>query len=156
MKSTNPKLRDKLRGVALVETVVVTPILLFLILATAEVTNAFVDHNTLSKSVRNAARYLASNSTLGTTGIVLVTVKASNETRNLAVYGNTAGTGVPVLSGFAVGDVQISDLGNNNVQVTATYPYTGLLGGTLPNFGLGGSSLDLTMNLQATVTMRAL
>lgn len=155
MKSTYLKPQNRLSGAALVETVVVTPILLFLILATAEVTNAFVDHNTLSKSVRSAARYLASNSVLGTTGIVVVTAKASTEARNLAVYGNTAGTGVPVLTGFTVGDVQISDLGNNNVQVSATYPYTGLLGGTLPSFGLGGS-VDLTMNLEATVTMRAL
>lgn len=155
MKATNSKLRERLRGAALVETVIVTPLLLFVILVTAEVTNAFVDHNTLSKSVRNAARYLASNSILGTTGNVVLTVKASNEAQNLAVFGNTAGTGVPILSGLAVGNVQISDLGNNNVQVTATYPYTGLLGGTLPDFGLGGS-LDLTMNLQATVTMRAL
>ena len=151
----NIKLRSRQRAAAVVETVVVSPLLLFLILLTAEVTNAFVDHNTLTKSTRNAARYVASNAALGTTGVVLLTATVVGETQNLAAFGNTAGTGTPVLPGLAPGNVQVLDIGNNRVQVTATYPYTGLLGGTLPAFGFGGDP-SLVMNLQATVTMRAL
>jgi Flp pilus assembly protein TadG len=139
----------------MVEAVVAAPLLLFLILATAEVTNAFVDHNTLSKTVRNAARYLAGKAILGTTGNVLLTAQLLTETQNLAVYGNAAGTGSPVVSGLTASGVQVVDLGNNNIQVTASYPYTGLMGGALPAFGFG-ADINLSVTLQATVTMRAL
>lgn len=149
------RLKLRQRGAALVETVVISPLLLFLIVLTAEVTNAFVDHNTLTKSARNAARYLASNAALGTTGTVVLTATVVGETRNLVVYGNTAGAGASILPGLAPGNVQVLDIGNDRVQVTATYAYTGLLGGTLPAFGYGGDP-GLAMNLQATVTMRAL
>lgn len=142
-------------GAALVETVVVTPLLLFIILATAEITNAFVDHNTLSKAVRNGARYLASNAIIGTTGVVSLTVPVIASTQNLVVFGNVAGSGTPVLPGLAAANIQVSDLGNNNVQVTANYAYTGLLGGTLPSLGIGPDT-SLVMNLQASVSMRAL
>ena len=139
----------------MVEADIAAPQLLFLIIATAEITYAFVDHNTLSKSVRNAARYFAGKAILGTTGQVLLTAQLLTETQNLAVYGNVAATGSPVVSGLTVGGVQIVDLGSNNIQVTASYPYTGLMGGALPAFGFGGD-INLAMTLQATVTMRAL
>lgn len=147
--------RRRQRGAVLVETVAVSPLLLFLILLTAEVTNAFVDHNVLTKAARNGVRYLAGNAILGTTGVVLLTPDVTNETRNLVVFGNTAGTGSPVLPGLNVGNVQVVDLGGNNVQLTVTYSYTGLLGGSLPAFGYGNDS-NLGMNLQASVAMRAL
>ena len=143
------------RGAALVETVVISPLLLFLILLTAEITHAFVDHNTLSKSARHASRYLAANAALGTTGTVMLTAQVVNDTRNLLVYGNIAGTGNSILPGLVPGNVQVLDVGTNHVQVTATYAYTGLLGGTLPSLGFCADP-GLSMNLQATVTMRAL
>ena len=143
------------RGVAMVETIVVTPLLLFLILLTAEITNAFVEHNTLSKATRSAARYLAANAALGTTGIVVLSGDLTTEARNLVVFGNVAGSGTPILNGLTTGSVDIVDLGGRNIQVTASFPYSGLLGGTLPAFGLGGD-LSTVLNLQATVAMRAL
>ena len=148
-------LRKNQRGAAMVETIIVAPLLLFLVLLTAEITNAFVDHNTLSKATRNGARYLAANAALGTTGIVVLRPELLTETRNLVVYGNVAGSGSAVLNGLTPANVQILDLGGNNVQVTASYGYSGLLGGTLPSVGYGGDS-SLAMNLQATVSMRAL
>lgn len=143
------------RGLAIVETVVVTPLLLFLILATAEITNAFVDHNTVTKSVRGSARHVASNALLGTTGRVLLTPALITEARNLVIYGNVVGSGTPRVTGLDSAVVQVVDLGNNNVQVTASYPYTGILGATLPALGLG-SDLALSMMLEATVSMKAL
>ena len=143
------------RGAAMVETVIVAPLMLFLVLLTAEVTNAFVDHNTLSKATRNGARYLAANAALGTTGIVVLRPEVLTAARNLVVYGNVAGSGNAVLDGLTTANVQILDLGGNNVQLTASYAYSGLLGGTLPSFGYG-SDTGLAMNLQATVSMRAL
>jgi Flp pilus assembly protein TadG len=64
------KTQQQQRGAVLAETAVVLPLLIFLVLLTAEITNAFVDHNTLTKAVRNGARHVASNAVLGTTGVV--------------------------------------------------------------------------------------
>jgi Flp pilus assembly protein TadG len=147
--------RHRQRGTAVVETIVATPVLLFLVLIGAEITNAFVDHNTLTKSARHAVRYLAENAVQGTTTVVSLDADLVAETRNLLVFGNTAGAGAPILPGLAVGSVQVLDLGGNNVQVTITYPYNGILGNTLPAFGFGADG-DLGFNLQATATMRAL
>lgn len=137
------------------ETLVVSPLLLLLLVGTAEVTNAFVEHNALTKATRNAARYLSANAILGTTGVVQISDQLAAATRRLATYGNLAGAGSPVLPGLSVTNIAVLDLGNNNVQVSITYPYTGLLGGTLPGFGIGASS-SLNVSLQATVIMRAL
>lgn len=155
MMTLNLNTVSRQRGVALVETVIMTPLLLFLILLTAEVTHAFVDHNTLSKSARNGARYLASNAALGTTGVIVLTAQKVSDTRNLVVFGNAAGTGSPILPGLTTGNVQVTDIGNKRVQVTATYPYSGILGDVLPTLGIG-ADINLVMNLQATVSMRAL
>jgi len=133
----------------------VTPILLFVMLATAEVTRTFVDHNTLTKAVRNGARYVSANAYQGTTGTVSVSAGLAAETSNLVVYGNIAGAGTPVLVGLTAADVTVTYIGANNVQVTASHPISGMLGPALSSFG-AGADVNLVHNLQATVTMRAL
>ena len=143
------------RGAVLAEMALVTPILLLMLLATAEVTRAFVDHNTLTKAVRSGARYVAANAFQGTTGVVFVGVALRAETQNLIVYGNIAGTGAPVLPGLIPADITITDVGANNVQVSAAHTISGLLGPVLRSFH-GGSDMNMVHNLQATVTMRAL
>lgn len=143
------------RGAVLAEMALVTPILLLMMLATAEVTRAFVDHNTLTKAVRNGARYVAANAFQGTTGVVFVGAALRAETQNLIVYGNIAGTGAPVLPGLTPADITITDIGANNVQVSAAHAISGLLGPVLRSFH-GGSDMNMVHNLQATVTMRAL
>lgn len=143
------------RGAVLAEMALVTPILLLLMLATAEVTRAFVDHNTLTKAVRNGARYVAANAYQGTTGVVFVGAALRAETQNLIVYGNTAGTGVPVLPGLTPADITIIDIGANNVRVSAAHTISGLLGPVLRSFH-GGSDINMVHNLEATITMRAL
>ena len=143
------------RGAVLAEMALVTPILLLMMLATAEVTRAFVDHNTLTKAVRNGARYVAANAYQGTTGVVFVGAALRAETQNLIVYGNTAGTGVPVLPGLTPADITIIDIGANNVRVSAAHTISGLLGPVLRSFH-GGSDINMVHNLEATITMRAL
>lgn len=143
------------RGAVLAEMALVTPILLLMMLATAEVTRAFVDHNTLTKAVRNGARYVAANAYQGTTGVVFVGVALRAETQNLVVYGNIAGTGVPVLPGLTPADITIIDIGANNVRISAAHTISGLLGPVLRSFH-GGSDINMVHNLEATVTMRAL
>lgn len=147
--------RKKQRGTAVMETVVVTPVILFLLLVGAEITNAFIDHNTLTKATRNAIRHLASNAAVGTTGVVALTPDIVTETRNLVVFGNVAGAGTAILPGLAVGNVQVQDIGGNNIQVSASYAYSGILGNSLPAFGLG-SDVNLGMTLRASSSMRAL
>jgi Flp pilus assembly protein TadG len=143
------------RGAVLVEMVLVTPILLAMMLLTAELARAFIDHNTLTKAVRNGARYLAANAYQGTTGVVTVGAALSTETRNLVVYGNTAGLGTPVLAGLSAADITVTDIGADNIRVTAAHSITGLLGPVLRSFS-GGPDVSMVHNLQATVTMRAL
>ncbi len=150
-----PKTQHRQRGAILAETAVVLPLIIFLVVLTAEVTNAFVDHNTLTKAVRNGARHVASNAVLGTTGVVLLQPQLITEAQNLVVYGNVSGGGTAIISGLAIGDVQVQDLGGDNIAVTASHNYSGILGPILPSFGFGADS-SLTHILSATVTMRAL
>ncbi len=150
-----PNTQHRQRGAILAETAVVLPLLIFLVVLTAEVTNAFVDHNTLTKAVRNGARHVASHAILGTTGVVLLQPQLITEAQNLVVYGNVSGGGTAIISGLAIGDVQVQDLGGDNIAVIASHNYTGILGPILPSFGFGADS-SLTHTLTATVTMRAL
>ena len=150
-----PKTQHRQRGAILAETAVVLPLIIFLVVLTAEVTNAFVDHNTLTKAVRNGARHVASNAVLGTTGVVLLQPQLITEAQNLVVYGNVSGGGTAIISGLAISDVQVQDLGGDNIAVIASHNYTGILGPILPSFGFGADS-SLTHTLSATVTMRAL
>jgi hypothetical protein len=150
-----PTTQHRQRGAILAETVVALPLLIFLVVLTAEVTNAFVDHNTLTKAVRNSARYVATNAILGTTGVVLLQPQLMAEAQNLVVYGNVSGGGTALIPGLAVSDVQVLDLGGDNIAVSAAHDYSGILGPILSSFGFGADS-SLTHILSATVTMRAL
>ena len=143
------------RGAVLAEMALVTPILLILLLATGELTRAFIDHNTLTKAVRNGARYVAANAYQGTTGVIAVGATLTAETQNLVVYGNTAGTGAPVLPGLTTADITVTDIGANNIRVSAAHTISGMLGPVLRSFS-GGPDISMVHNLEATVTMRAL
>lgn len=80
------------KGVALVEFALILPLLLLLSMITTEFGRAMYQYNTLTKSVRDAVRYLS----IQTPGTHLI------EARNLMVYGNTAGTGTPLALGLDV------------------------------------------------------
>lgn len=147
--------RKRQRGAVLAEMALVTPILLFMMLATAEVTRMFIDHNTLTKSVRNGVRHLSSNALFGSTGTVFLSASLQAETRNLVVFGNEAGAGAPVLPGLTTADVNIIDAGSNNVSVTVSYAISGMLGAVLRSFH-GGSDIPMVFTLEASTTMRSL
>ena len=142
------------RGLALVEAVITLPLLLFVMLAAAEFTFAFVQHTTITKAARDGARYAAEEAIDGTLTMDL-NAALRDETRRLVVYGNKAGTGTPVVNNLSVSEVTVTDVGNNNIEVNVTYPYTGILGTVLPSFGYG-SDISLIFSMSATVTMRAL
>ena len=147
------------RGAVLVEMALVTPILVVLLLATADLTRAFIDHNTVTKAVRNGARYVAANAFEGSTGLVNVDATLADETRNLVVYGSTLplpGT-PPVVPGLTLTDITVVQVaGTDDVEVSATYALGGLFGAVLPVSMYSGNTISATRNLRATVTMRAL
>jgi Flp pilus assembly protein TadG len=146
------------RGAVLVEMALVTPILLVLLLATADLTRAFIEHNTLTKSLRNGARYAAANAFQGTTGTVTIDVALENEIRNLVVFGSSAppAGAQAVMAGLTTTNVTVTQIvGTNDIEISATYTLGGLLGPVLPSF-YGGSGISTTRALSATVTMSAL
>lgn len=144
------------RGLAAVEFVVTAPFVLLLLFAGAEFGRAFVQYATLSYSIRNSARFVSEHSINGTTGVVVLTPAMIAEAKNLAVFGNTAGTGNARLPNYQTGQVAVINAGNDNIRVTATYPYQPMLGPAMPTFGFGSGSIPLTFNMQIAITMRAI
>ena len=154
--------RNRQRGIMTVEFIIVAPILLLLMAAVSEFGHAMYQYNTLTKVVRDGARYLAANSIKGSTNYILIDTTDITETENLVVYGNTAGTGTPRLPGLSSSDVTVSCLGGGticpgveHVEVTAQYAYQSIFGATLAMFGFG-ADLSMGLTLNSTVTMRAL
>jgi Flp pilus assembly protein TadG len=85
------------KGVAIVEFALVLPFLLLLTFITTEYGRAIWQYNTVTKSVRDAARYLSTQQP-GT---------HITQARNLAVYGNLAGTGTPLALGLTLANVPV-------------------------------------------------
>jgi Flp pilus assembly protein TadG len=85
----------KQKGVALVEFALVLPLLLLMTFVVTEYSRALYQYNVLTKSVRDAARYLSSQSP--GTNIA--------QAKNLVVYGNLAGSGTPLAIGLATSQV---------------------------------------------------
>jgi Flp pilus assembly protein TadG len=150
-----PRGRSVERGVAMVEFTVVLPLVLALILGVTEIGRAMIRYNALTKAVQDGARYAASLALRGTTGTVNVDPQLEADVRNLVAFGNTAGSGNPVIDGLAPGQVTIVQTAPQEIRVDASYPYQLLIGPTIPFFGLGSSTIT-SFNMQASVTMRAL
>lgn len=141
-------------GTALVETVLCLPVLLFLMLAAGDVTNAFLQHNTLAKAVRDGARFAAGEA-INNAKVFNLSPQLISETRSLVVYGVTTGAGTPVLPNLTTDDVTVLDLGSEHLEVNVAYAYSGIIGSVLPAFGFGPDHA-LGFNLQASVRMRGL
>ena len=143
------------KGVAIVEMVVVLPLLLFMLFATAELGRAFMQYNTLTKSVRDSVRFLAESAILGQTQTINISPTLRLQTQNLVVYGTiSAGTLNPLLPGLAPGNIQVTATSTEDVSVTATYAYQPI-NPVISKFGLGTNSSAL-FTFQAQATMRAL
>jgi Flp pilus assembly protein TadG len=132
------------------------PFLLLLMLSIAELGRILFQSNMLTQASRDAARYLAGEAIAGSTGVIQIDAALATETRNLLVYGNTAGAGAAMLPHLEAGDVTVSSPDAVHVTVTVSYPYRSLLGAVLPDFGLGDGDILLDFPLRATTTMRAL
>lgn len=86
----------KSRGVALVEFALVLPFLLILLFITAEFGRALYQYNVLTKSVRDAVRFLSMDSAPG---------QNLDAARNIVVFGNPAGSGQPLAPGLSLTNV---------------------------------------------------
>jgi Flp pilus assembly protein TadG len=89
------KTKSRQSGVALVEFALVLPLLLLMTFVVTEYSRALYQYNTLTKSVRDAARYLS----IQNPGTQITQAK------NLVVYGNPAGTGSPLALGLTTSQV---------------------------------------------------
>jgi Flp pilus assembly protein TadG len=146
------------RGLAAVEFAIVAPVLLLLMLAVAEFGRALYQYNTLSKAVRDSARYYSTHAFVGTTTVE--DPAAKTYATNLVTYGNGSGAGEPLLpSGSPLTAAATTATGADGtfVTVTATYTFTFLPGNPLAGLlGLFGSTLADSLALTSTVTMRAI
>lgn len=137
----------KQTGVALVEFALVLPFLLVLIAVTTEVGRAVYRYNTTAKTVRDAVRYLS----------VQPPGTHITETRNLIVYGNTAGTGLPLdpdLTTDKVPDPTWQIVGSNPVMNTVTVRVSGYQFRPMTANMFGTTFSVLTYN-DITATMRS-
>ncbi len=147
------------RGVAAVEFAIVLPILLLLLLGTAELGRAFYQYDTLVKSIRGAARYLSTVAINGTTGLIELSDDKIQETEALIIYGNSSAVGQPLLPGLddpGRTTITVTQPDAVHVQVSVTYTYSGIFV-AIPTFGYQAG--DLTVDgipFQASIAMRAI
>lgn len=135
------------KGVALVEFALILPLLLMLTFVTTEFGRAVYQYNTLTKSVRDAVRYLS----------VQAPGTKLTEARNLVVYGNTSGTGSPLVVGLALSNVPTptwQTAGTVPVINTVRVSITGYVFRPLVTGSFGVSLSSLTYN-DITATMRS-
>lgn len=140
--------RDE-RGVQLVEVTIVIPLFLMLFAATAEFGRYYYEYTTLAKATRGGARYLSA--ALKGTG--------DGTAKNIVVFGNTGGTGTPILDGLSTGQVNITYQGGSAaIPETVTVSIQGYT--HQPIFNLGALTkivgLNLAVDVKPSVTMRYL
>lgn len=148
-------LKYKQKGIAAAELVITLPVLLLLMMATAELGRAFFQYNTLEKSVRDAARYLSANATPTNSGVIMIE-GIKDEIKNLVVYGNRSGNGTPILPELETDDISVTEVPGAHVQVSVSYEYQSILGNSIPSFGLGGGDIDSSFIFNTSTIMRAL
>jgi hypothetical protein len=142
------------RGVQLVELAIVLPLFVILFAATAEFGRYFYEYTTLSKAARAGARYLVTEK---------IDCAHANVARNLVVYGNTAGTGSPILPGLLTthvkvtpNDLQCGGGPPQGVPDAITITFSGFTHQSLFNIGglLKSSTISMDIDVKPSVSMR--
>ena len=126
------------KGVELVEFALILPLLLLICLGVIEFGRAYYTYNILTKAVRDGARYL-STGMVTSTGTVNSTT--TTETKNVVVYGNTAGTGTKKIPDLLTTQVNVPAAtvvsgSEQYVTVSVTYPYVPMFRLVMPNLTL--------------------
>jgi len=138
------------QGTQLVELAVVLPVLLVLFGAVAEFGRFFYTYETLSKATRAGARYLSTEPTTGS---------SDDAARNLVVYGNTAGTGSPVVDGLGATHVAVTrEGGSPALPARVTVRIDGFVYQPFFDLGkmIGAKSVSLNVEVRPSTTMRLL
>lgn len=151
---------DRQKGLAVVELALATPVLLILILVTSDFSRAFYQYNTLTKSVRDAARHMSNSGVYNAVPVVAATVNAREaEARNIAFSGDIQG-GNALLPGLSAADFTIttSQIGGAggflHVRVEVNYQYNAMIP-IISGLGfLPGSVDNSNLVLSASSTMR--
>ena len=141
------------RGVQLLELAIVLPIFMILFAATAEFGRYFYEYTTLSKAARVGARYLVTQK---------VDCAQADLARKLVVYGNTAGTGSPILPGLLTSNVSITlnDLAcagtPQGVPPVITVTISGFQHQSLFNIGglLKNNAISMDIEVKPSISMR--
>jgi Flp pilus assembly protein TadG len=151
------------RGLAMVEFAISVPVILLLMFGSFEFGHLMTAYSTLNDGVRNAARFVAGAALQNTADTMATGANWTNlqtQGTNLAIYGNIAGTGSPILE--KLDDAQTTtitvseDTVARTITVAVDYPYVPLFGSAIPTFmGMGGS-LSTAYHLTISTTMRAL
>src|ERR1700752_5225770 len=141
--------RDE-RGLQLVEVAIVIPVFLMMFGAVAQFGRYFYEYTTLAKASRVGSRYLATAMVSGAEDAVA---------KNIVVYGNTTGTGSPLLTDLTTAHVVITRTGGTPVlPQTVTVSIVGYK--HQPIFDLGKlinvTALSLNVDVKPSVTMRYL
>lgn len=145
----------KQTGLVTVEMSIALPVMMLLMLATAEFGRLFYQYNELTKAVGAATRYLSEHS-LNSSGVFTISTEDAGIARNLVLFGTPASSGTLLLPGLNANNIQVNGDGTN-VTVSATWTYVSLFGGEIPDFGLsGGNGLNTALTLHASLAMRAL
>jgi len=143
-------------GIVLVEFTIGILVLLFMILATAELGRVYLQYNILHKNVRTGARFLSQDALNNLSEIDLDDGRLA-DAYNLIIHGAVTG-GDSRLEGFSAADIEVNEVTPSGavlpyIEVLATYNYQPLFS-SIPRF-YGNQDLDFGFTLVSRVTMRA-
>lgn len=133
------------RGVQLVEVVLVMPVLLLLLAATAEFGRYFYVYSALARATRVSARYMSSN---------LWNSSEQTKAKNVAVCGLTTTCSTAVVSGLSTSNIQITATGDSPViPTTVTVSITGYSYQSIFKLGnwIGGSWSSVAVSPSTTM-----
>jgi Flp pilus assembly protein TadG len=147
--------KNRQGGVAAIEFAIVLPVCLFLFLSVVEFGRAIMQYNTLTRTVRDAARFASSAAFQGQTQIVKIDAQLISDVGNVAAYGVPVASTAPLLPGLAPANFIVADDGGGVITVTATYAYQPLLGAVLPQVSQS-APIASAFTMRAQATMRAL
>lgn len=168
MRNPERSTRRHQRGLAAVEMTLVMPVLLLLMLATAEIGRMLYQYNTLTKAQRNGVRLLATQLNYGQQSVLstcpdtdsydsaLLPGDLMGRASRLIVYGSENGGSEPVLPLLETANVSFCQVpALSEVQVHVEYDFTPMLFNSLPTFG-NGDPILIDFPLDSAISMRVL
>lgn len=142
------------KGIAVIEAVIVLPIVIFIILIVGELGNAILQYNTLTQAARDGARYIA-GAAEANTGVIQLTQAKIEAAENLVLSGDID-AGTPVLPDLSIDNISVELIPNSkNILVSVAYDYQPIFFPNIPTImGISGTGGAFTMN--AEIVMRIL